>query len=145
MTNTTPTPSITREQAALIAQLLRTIRPAWDAAATGKYVAEASREHRDLADLVHGCIRTVQDTALTSPASLTFSGPQWTRSVRTVESSEERAARIQAQIDAREERERGYSLSEVQRNRAEEAKKKIRDALVSRHAHRQHTPEEKTA
>lgn len=121
-------PSVTREQAALIAQLLRTIRPAWDQAVTGKFVGEASLEHRDLADLIHGCIRTAEDTSLTSPAALTFAGPQWERTVRETESAEERQARIRAQLDARTERERGRQLSEVQRRRVEDAKREARAA-----------------
>ena len=142
---TAATPSVTREQAALIAQLLRTIRPAWDQAATGKYVAEASREHRDLADLLHGCVRTAQDQALTSPTSLTFAGEQWTRSVRVVESAEEREARIQAQLDARAERERGYPVSDNQRARADAAKALIRQTLASSKSRRQPSPEETNA
>lgn len=137
-------PSVNREQAALITQLLRTIRPAWDQAATGKYVAEASREHRDLADLLHGCIRTAQDTALTSPVSLTFSGAQWQRSVRSTESAEEREARIQAQIDARVEREQGYGLSSEQVARKEAAKALARQTLAEAQAARKIAPKETT-
>ena len=134
-------PSVSREQAALIAQLLRTVRPAWDQAVTGKYVAEASREHRDLADLLHGCIRTVQDPALTSPTSLTFAGDQWTRTVRTIESPDERQARIQAQLDEREDRQRGYPQTEAQRDRVQQAKQQIHQTLADARQ-RRHTPEE---
>jgi hypothetical protein len=136
----TAAPTVTREQAALIAQLLRTIRPAWDQAATGKFVGEASREHRDLADLLHGCIRTAQDSSLASPVTLTWAGEHWQRTVRATESAEERAARIQAQIDAREERERGYSLNGEQKARIAAAKAAARQALADAAAARKTEP-----
>lgn len=136
----TATPSVTREQAALIAQLLRTIRPAWDEMRTAEYVGKASVEHRDFADLLHGCIRTAQDQTLTSPASLTFSGEHWTRSVRAVESPEERRARIQAQLDAREERAREYDPK--QRARAAEIRAQIRADLAAAEEARKTAPKE---
>lgn len=122
-------PSVTREQAALIAQLLRSVRPAWDQAVTGKFVVEASREHRDLADLLHGCVRIAQDHTLTSPAALTFAGGPWERTVRIVESAEEREARIQTQFDAREERARGFD--DTRTDRAAAAKADIHATLAA--------------
>lgn len=100
----TSTPNVSREQAAAVASLLRSIRPAWDELATAHSVAEASKVHADLADLVHGCIRTAQDSAARTPAALTFAdSPHWRITVRTTESPAERKARVQAQIDARAE------------------------------------------
>lgn len=64
------TPSINRETAGTIATLLRLIRPAWDQLATLNAVHDASRTHRDLADLVAGCVRIAQDRTLLTPAML---------------------------------------------------------------------------
>lgn len=60
-------PSVSRETAGAIATLLRLIRPAWDQLATLNAVHDASRTHRDLADLTAGCVRIAQDRTATSP------------------------------------------------------------------------------
>lgn len=73
-------PSINRETAGTIAALLRLIRPAWDQLATLNAVHDASRTHRDLADLVAGCVRIAQDRTLQTPAMLRDDeSPHWRR------------------------------------------------------------------
>jgi CHASE3 domain sensor protein len=62
--------------------------------------------------------------------------------VRATESAEDRAARIQAQIDAREERERGYSLNGEQKARIAAAKAAARQALADAAAARKTEPKE---
>lgn len=63
--------STIREQAGTLAALIRTIRPAWDQLATMNAL-EQLLQHRDLADVAYGAIRTAQDPEARTPRALAF-------------------------------------------------------------------------
>ena len=67
---------ITREQAALLAGLIRTIRPAWDELATINTLGEA-KDRGDLATIAFAAIRTAQDDTCKTPKAIGFDSDHW--------------------------------------------------------------------
>ena len=62
-------------QANLLADLARTIRPAWDTRAIVKHIGEV--KHRTVPEIAWALLTVAADPAMKTPAALTFDGPHW--------------------------------------------------------------------
>jgi hypothetical protein len=72
--------TVNREQAVFIAELVHTIRPAWDTRAI--LAALKATEHRDLADVAHAAIRIAQDDKIRKPIVISMDGEHWRPTIR---------------------------------------------------------------
>ena len=59
----------------LVADLVRTLRPAWDTRAITAAIAEV--RHRSLAEIVFAAVRIAENPANQTPKALTFEGEHW--------------------------------------------------------------------
>lgn len=91
---------ITRQQAHLLAQLARTIRPAWDERHTTDVIASITG--RALADIATAVIRGAADPTIRTPNGILLDGPHWRRDTGGGETPEQRAQRIALQDRARQ-------------------------------------------
>lgn len=66
---------ITREQAAILADLARTVRPAWDTRPIVSAVGEVM--HRDLREVAWALLTVAGNPEMRAPVSLTFEGDHW--------------------------------------------------------------------
>lgn len=84
--------------------LVQSIRPTWDTRAIRPVLAKLVADGHDLADVAWAAVRTAQDQAMRRPAAIGLTdSPHWRPTVRDRESADQRARRIQAQLDARED------------------------------------------
>lgn len=67
--------TVTKAQAYALADLTRTIRPAWDTRAITTAIAEVS--HADLPDIAAALLRIADNPDMRTPAALTFEGDHW--------------------------------------------------------------------
>ena len=65
------TEKLTRETATALVDLIRAVRPAWDARATLDTLAEI-RDKGDIAFVAYRCLKAAQDPAAATPKALTF-------------------------------------------------------------------------
>lgn len=72
-------PMFTRQEAGALADLIRAIRPSWDAYATFNAIAELNG--RPLADVARATILTAQDPTCRTPKALTFTDNDHWRSM----------------------------------------------------------------
>jgi hypothetical protein len=68
---------MTREQAAFVAELVHTVRPAWDTRAI--VAALKTCAGRDLADTCHAAIRAAQNPSIEKPVVIGMDGNHWDR------------------------------------------------------------------
>lgn len=73
---------ISREQATLLADLARTIRPAWDTRAIVPNVLEVG--HKDIREVTWALLTVAADPKMLTPTSLTFEGDHWRRAAPPV-------------------------------------------------------------
>lgn len=111
--------------------LVQNLRPQWDTRGIRPVLAKLVADGHDLADIAWAAIRTAEDRGMRTPAAIAQTdSPHWRPTVRDRESPDQRARRIQAQLDERAALERArqrLALTPEQREARRERIRQIRD------------------